>query len=279
MKIAVLSGKGGTGKTLVSVNMAAATRAATYVDCDVEEPNGHLFFKPRDVQVETVAIKIPWVDQQLCDGCQQCVQFCNFNALAHAGGKLVIFEDICHACGGCILLCPQHALTETEKPIGQVRRGKSRGIAVHSGELNPGIPSGVPIITQLLQGLKDDGKPVFIDCPPGSACIVMESIAEADYCLLVAEPTVFGAHNLELVHQLVTLFEKPHGVVLNKCIDGPNPSQQYCQTHQVPVLASIPYDEKLGRLTSNGLIAVWEDAGYRQIFLDLLERVSREVAG
>jgi MinD superfamily P-loop ATPase len=115
MRIAVLSGKGGTGKTLVSVNLAAAAKASTYIDCDVEEPNGHLFFKPEGVQVEEISVKIPKVDNELCNGCRKCVEFCKFNALAYIKNKLIVFDDVCHSCGGCILVCPERALTEKAK--------------------------------------------------------------------------------------------------------------------------------------------------------------------
>ncbi len=150
MNIAVLSGKGGTGKTLVSVNLAAAAGQAVYLDCDVEEPNGHLFFKPVDVQEELVKVKIPLLDEQLCDGCRKCVAFCNFNALAYSNEKLIIFEDICHSCGGCILVCPQAALTEKDRVIGRIEKGRSEDVSVYTGILNTSEPSGVPIIDRLL---------------------------------------------------------------------------------------------------------------------------------
>ena len=192
MRIAVLSGKGGTGKTLVSVNLAAAAKRCTYIDCDVEEPNGYLFFKPKDVTEEEIPVKIPKVDGTLCNGCRKCVDFCKYNALAYIKDKPIIFEDICHSCGGCILLCPEKALTEKEKVIGKVQKGTSDQVTVYTGILNPGEPSGIPIIKKLLEeNIPEIKKTTFIDCPPGSACIVMESIKDADYCILVAEPTLF----------------------------------------------------------------------------------------
>ena len=202
MKVAILSGKGGTGKTLLSVNLAAAATESIYIDCDVEEPNGHLFFKPDDIQEEVISVKIPMVDDSLCTGCKQCVDFCKFNALAYAK-KLIIFEEVCHFCGGCMLVCPEKALTEKDKVIGKVQKGTSRQVEVFTGILNTGEVSGIPIIKKLLdKNRKERDKMTFIDCPPGSACVVMESIKDADYCILVAEPTLFGVHNLNMVYEL-----------------------------------------------------------------------------
>ena len=200
MRIAVLSGKGGTGKTLVSVNLATVAKTSIYIDCDVEEPNGHLFFKPEGVQEEEISVQIPKVDEELCNGCRKCVDFCNFNALAYVKNKLLVFDDVCHSCGGCILVCPEKALTEKAKGIGKVQKGVAGEVTVWTGILNIGEATGIPIIKNLLaaSGSQTD-QLTFIDCPPGSACIVMESMKDADYCVLVAEPTLFGVHNLNMV--------------------------------------------------------------------------------
>lgn len=276
MKIAVLSGKGGTGKTLVSVNLAAAAGEAMYIDCDVEEPNGHLFFKPEDVVTEEISVKIPQVDYSLCNGCRDCVNFCKFNALAYVSGEVKVFDEICHSCGGCILVCPEDAISERDKGIGQVQRGSSRGVSVLTGILNPGVASGIPIINRLLESA-GEMEQTFIDCPPGSACIVMETIMEADFCILVTEPTVFGVHNFSMVYELVKLLKKPHAAVLNKCLEGENPALVYCEAEGIDVLAQIPYDEELGLLNSNAHIAVWEEEKYRELFTDLLQQVERRV--
>ncbi len=276
MRIAVLSGKGGTGKTLVSVNLAAAAGMSEYVDCDVEEPNGHLFFKPEKVKEETVAVKIPQVDNSLCTGCRKCVEFCQFNALAHIKDKLIIFDEVCHSCGGCVIVCPPGALTEKEKPIGRVQTGISLGVRVSSGILNIGEASGIPVINRLLAGI-DDSKCTFIDCPPGSACIVMESIKDADYCILVAEPTLFGVHNLNMVYELVNLFGRRYGAVLNKCMEGANPAEEFCKEKNIDILARIPFDKRLGEMNSNAVIVAREDEEYRRVFNSLLERVMKEV--
>lgn len=278
MKIAVLSGKGGTGKTLVSVNLAAAAKTSTYIDCDVEEPNGHLFFKPVGIQEEKIYVKIPEVNKNLCDGCRKCVDFCKYNALAYIKDRLIVFEEVCHSCGGCILVCPQKALTEKERCIGKIQKGRSGHVSVYTGILNIGESSGVPIIKKLLsvKNQKMDG-PTVIDCPPGSACIVMESIKDADYCVLVAEPTLFGVHNLNMVYELVTLFKKPFGLVLNKCLEDENPAENFCMEKNIKILGRIPFDGILGTLNSNAEIAVYENEKYRKLFSSLLDTVIKEV--
>lgn len=278
MKIAVLSGKGGTGKTLVSVNLAAAAKTSTYIDCDVEEPNGHLFLKPEGVQEEEISVQIPKVNNELCNGCRKCVDFCNFNALAYIKDKLIIFDDVCHSCGGCILVCPEKALTEKAKVIGKVQKGVSGEVTVWTGVLNTGEATGIPMIKKLLtaNSLQAD-QLTFIDCPPGSACIVMESIKDADYCVLVAEPTLFGVHNLNMVYELVKLFNRPFGVVLNKCLEEENLAEKFCLEKSIKILGRIPFDNELGTLNSNAEIAVNKNEKYRELFSSLLDTVTKEV--
>ncbi|WP_373486015.1 4Fe-4S binding protein [Acetobacterium malicum] len=276
MKFAVLSGKGGTGKTLVSVNLAAVAKDSVYVDCDVEEPNGHLYFKPTEIETETVAIKIPIVDEDLCLGCRKCVDFCKFNALAAIVNKLLVFDDICHSCGGCIMLCPSNALTEKDKVIGEIKTGISEEVKVISGILNTGEASGIPIIKDLMKKTANEKRMTLIDCPPGSACIVMESIQDADYCILVAEPTVFGLHNLQLVLQLVKLFNKPYGVVINKCMESENLIQTFCIENKIKVLSKIPFESDLGAINSDGEIAAKSEK-YNGLFSELLQAVVKEV--
>ena len=290
MNIAVLSGKGGTGKTLLSVNMAATSKSAIYIDCDVEEPNGYLFFKPEEIVEENVAVKIPEVDKELCSGCRKCVDFCKFNALAFIKKAPIVFGDICHSCGGCSLLCPENAITEKDKVIGKIEKGKSQGMDVYTGILNTGEVSGVPIIEKLLEenrksssngevsnNIEGNEKLSIIDCPPGSACIVMESIKDADFCVLVAEPTAFGAHNLEMVYELVSLFGKSFGVVLNKCLDGENPSEEFCKEKGIKILGRVPFEKELGGLNSNAKIAARESERYNKLFKNILETVKGEV--
>lgn len=278
MRIAVLSGKGGTGKTLLSVNLASVAGASNYIDCDVEEPNGYLFFKPEHVLEKEISIKLPVVNELQCNGCRKCVEFCKFNALAYINGKLKVFDEVCHSCGGCVLICPQKALSETDKAIGIVQKGISCDVNVSTGILNTGEASGIPIIKSLLSKTEmETGKTTFIDCPPGSSCAVMESIKDADYCLLVAEPSLFGVHNLKMVYDLVKLFNKAHGVILNKCVDGENPAEMFCLENNINILGKIEYENELGTLNSNAKIAVRENEKYKIMFSNILQQVIKEV--
>ncbi|MDP3386507.1 MAG: ATP-binding protein [Eubacteriales bacterium] len=278
MKIAVLSGKGGTGKTLLAVNLASIAPESVYVDCDVEEPNGHLFFKPDIQSTETVFVKIPEVRASLCVGCRQCVDFCRFNALAYINQSLLIFDEMCHSCGGCTLICPENALSEKNKSVGRIQIGTSDNVTVLTGIMNTGESSGMPIIKELLGNSSLNEEFVFIDCPPGSSCIVMESIRSADYCILVAEPTLFGMHNLKMVHELVTLMGKPYSAVLNKCVDGDNPSEKFCIDNNIRISGRISFDNKLGTLNSNGMISARVQSTYRSMFESLLQDILKEAS-
>lgn len=275
MKIAILSGKGGTGKTLLSVNLAATAENSNYVDCDIEEPNGDLFFKSNITEIKDVNVKIPVIDNDKCTGCKDCVHFCKFNALAYTKNVLV-FEDICHSCGGCMEVCPEGAISEKDKTIGKINIGTSKDVNVFGGKLNIGEASGTPIIEKLLKEIEDANNLTIIDAPPGSACVVMDTIRDVDYCILVAEPSNFGAHNLNIVYKLVKLFEKPFGVVLNQTLNGYNPSKEFCISKNIKILGEIPYDKHLGDLNSNSKIAVREDENYRQKFKDILKNITEE---
>lgn len=273
--IAVLSGKGGTGKTLVSVNLAAVAANATYIDCDTEEPNGHIFIKPTIVGEYVVTEPKPVVNQDLCDGCRTCVDACAFNALALIGKNLLIFDEICHSCGLCTYICPKGALREEQRPLGIVKRGRKNGMTFLSGEMKIGESSAVPIIKALMREQSTDL--VIIDSPPGSGCLVTETVGNADFCLLVAEPTIFGAHNLAMAHDLVTLMGKPSAVLLNKTQEGENPSEIYAKEHGLKIIGSLPYDEHLALLSSDGHLAVEEDEHYHTYFKELLEAITKEV--
>jgi MinD superfamily P-loop ATPase len=278
MKIAVLSGKGGTGKTFVSTNLARVVESSIYLDCDVEEPNGHLFLKGPVLETNPVALPIPVIDDQLCDGCKKCVDFCQFNALAYTGKRVLVFDKICHSCGGCEIICPQNAIKEVPREIGKIEKRSYGDTTIYTGMLNTGEESGTAIIGELLQKVSEDDS-VVIDCPPGSSCVVMDSIKDADYCVLVAEPSIFGSHNLKMVHELVSLFEKPMGIVLNKTLGDENPSEDYCRENGLDILLRIPWSEELGKYNAEGMIAAEQKDEYRRMFTDLLNLIEEEVRG
>jgi len=277
MKVAVLSGKGGTGKTLVSVNLAAVASTATYLDCDIEAPNGHLFFKPDITSKNEVAVEIANVDNSLCNGCRKCIEFCRFNALSYVNNQLLVFEDLCHSCGGCMLVCPEKALSKKNKVVGELVSGYSEKVEVKSGFLKLGEASGNAIISELIKDDIHSDSLTIIDCPPGSSCSVMESIRDVDYCVLVAESTIFGLHNLKMVVDLVKIFNKPFGVVLNKTFDEDNPVESYCLSNNIEILTKIKFDQELGRINSNGNIAVRENLRYKELFENLLTKIVRGV--
>lgn len=276
MKIAVLSGKGGTGKTFVSTNLARVIEDSIYLDCDVEEPNGHLFLEGPVIMTAPVTLPIPVIDNDLCDGCKKCVNFCQFNALAYARDKVLVFDKICHSCGGCEIVCPQNAISEVPRKIGEIQKRIYKDTTLYTGILNTGEESGTAIIGELLNYVAPKDS-VVIDCPPGSSCVVMDSIKDADYCVIVAEPSIFGSHNLKMVHELAVLFNKPIGIVLNKTLGDDNPSEKYSKEHNLPILLEIPWSSDLGMYNAEGKLAVEKDEKYRGMFSDLLLRIQQEV--
>lgn len=278
MKIAVLSGKGGTGKTFVSVNLASCAPSATYLDCDVEEPNGHLFFHPEDILKEDSIKLLPRFDENKCIQCRKCIDFCRFNALALVGNKPKLFKEVCHSCGACASICPTGAVVEEEQVLGSVETGKHKNVTVITGFLNLGEASGVPVISSVLEkGKTIENEYTIIDCPPGSACTVMESIQDVDYCVLVGEPTIFGAHNLEMVYELVSILNKPCGVVINKYEQEENPIDSFCKKQGVEVLTRIPYSQEIAKENADGKIACEYNKILNKTFKSLLERIKQGV--
>ncbi len=274
MQIAILSGKGGTGKTFLSVNLSYLDNDSVYVDCDVEEPNGLLYYKLDNFKEENVNVKIPVVNHDACTGCKACSEFCQFNALAYILDKVRVFKDLCHSCGGCQLVCPEKAISEVDRSVGIITSGIYENTEVFSGKMNVGIESGVPIIKELLQKIKKNKKNVYIDSPPGNGCSVMESISDSEYCLLVAEPTIFGLHNLEMVYKLVSVFHKKVGIVINKANEN-TIINQFANSHKVPIIGEIPFDLEMGRLNSDGAI-VSKNSKYKELFLSILNNVLKE---
>lgn len=272
MKIAVLSGKGGTGKTLTAVNLAAAAEHGLYVDCDVEEPNGRLFLKPVLQKKSEVCTRLPEFDAAKCTGCRKCVDFCRFHALIYIREKPKVFPEVCHSCGGCMLVCKEQAVSETKKTVGYIEEGIYENTKVITGILNTGEASGVPVIEAALQAAENHQGVTVIDCPPGSACPVVESIKDADYCLFVAEPTAFGFHNFQMVYELAALLGKPCGVILNKT-EGPyEPMEQFCREHKLPILLRLLYSRDIAEAVSKGELLVHKDSRYKQLFRELLTK-------
>lgn len=274
MKIACLSGKGGVGKTLTAVNLAAAAGEAVYIDCDVEEPNGRLFLKPQNVEILPVSIMLPEFDRETCIGCRKCVDFCKFHALLYIKEKPMLFSEVCHSCGGCKLVCPVEAVSEKPKQVGTLEIGCSGSVRVVTGVLNPGEASGVPVIRE---ALKQAGEVTVIDCPPGSACSVMESVMDADFCVLVVEPTAFGFHNFRMVYELVTLLGKKCGVVMNKVELPYEPLEVFCREQNLQVLARIPYSPEVASLAAEGKVVIDKNTKMRDCFSDLLEKIGGAV--
>ena len=289
MIVAVLSGKGGTGKTLVSVNLASVVEGdSIYVDCDVEEPNGHLYFRAEesDKNIETISRLYPVVDSSKCllsqnkDACAKCVDFCRFNALARVGERIQVFDQVCHSCGGCAVVCPAQAITEEARHIGHVYDYKVGNTRVLSGQMQTKQAFGIPIIAKILELAKKGKLTTIIDCPPGSACTVMESIKDADFCIVVAEPSVFGAHNMKMVVQLLRLFEKPFAAILNKYVEGAeNPSETLCEEENIEVLHRIPFDVQIAHYHSEARIAAEEEDRFKEMFESILKRLTRRFGG
>lgn len=268
MKIGVLSGKGGTGKTLVSTNLALSMNA-TYVDCDVEEPNGFIFLKPEAIKTRRVYVDNPLIDEEKCILCGKCVEFCEFNALAKTK-KIFIFEKLCHSCGGCEIVCPTGAMTYQKRSIGAIDQGISGNIKCIRGILDIGEVMAVPLIEEVLEGL--DQETNIVDCSPGTSCNVVASIENLDKAILVAEPTEFGLHDFKRALELCRIFNLPHAVIINMAIDEDNLISRYCKENNVKVLSTIPFDKEIAKIYSRGDVLLDSDK-YKSIFTDIIEKL------
>jgi len=270
MKIAVLSGKGGTGKTTVSASLAASLDKSQYIDCDVEEPNGALFLNPEITNVTPVNVLVPQVDSDKCDGCGKCGKACQFNAIAVVKNKVLIFPELCHHCGACMIACPQDAITEIERDIGVVE-SDSEGY-FFQGRLNIGEPITIPIISELKKLMRDD-IPVILDSPPGASCTVVATIEDCDYCILVTEPTPFGLHDLIIAVQLVRKMGIPFGVVINKAMEEDKSIHQYCEQEKIDVLMEIPFLREIAEGYSKGVLPAQASDEWKNNFKQLYETI------
>lgn len=268
MNIGILSGKGGTGKTLLSTNLAVAMNG-TYVDCDVEEPNGFIFLKPEGISSYNVLVDYPVIDEELCVLCGNCVEVCEFNALAKTK-RIFVFEKLCHSCGGCEMVCPTNAIKYEKRKIGVIDKGTSGNITCKRGVLEIGEAMAVPVIKELLGNLEGDLN--IIDCAPGTSCNVVTSLEHVDKAILITEPTEFGLHDFKRAVKLCEMFKIPHGVVINRVSEEDNIISRYCDENNIEILSSIPYEKKIAEIYSKGELIVTNDE-YKRIFTDLVEKI------
>ncbi|HUX01177.1 MAG: 4Fe-4S binding protein [Phycisphaerae bacterium] len=277
MKIAIASGKGGTGKTLVATNLAAALGAA-YVDCDVEGANGGLFLKPVIRATRPAEAPVPVVNEK-CTGCGVCARACRFGAMAAVKRGILVFNELCHSCGACLEACPESALEWGRHALGIVRSGTYRVGRVESpfadGELATGQIRSSAVIAQV-KAAAGHAPHTVLDCPPGCSCAVAEAVRGTDLCVLVTEPTPFGLSDLEKALGLVRHFGIPHAVILNRSDLAGTDVRGFCEAHGVPLALEIAYDPHLARLYAEGRLAFEEDAGYRSIFLDLADALAQK---
>jgi len=276
MKIVVASGKGGTGKTLVAINLALSVDADQVLDCDVEEPNDYIFIKPSNVSSESVDLLVPWIDESKCTFCRKCAEFCQFNALFVVGETAMVFSKLCHSCGGCKLVCPTQAITEKTRSIGDIFIGNVDGLELVYGKLNIGEALAVPIISAVKEKAKTQGL-VILDSPPGTACPVVESVMSTDFCVMVTEPTPFGLHDLKVAVEVVMKLGIPLGVVVNFAGIGDRGVYDYCEKMNLPILMEIPYDRKIAELYSNGISFVEEMPEWKAEFQELLVKIQEIV--
>jgi MinD superfamily P-loop ATPase len=274
MIISVASGKGGTGKTTVAVNMALSLENVQLLDCDVEEPNVHILLQPEILETKPVYTKIPTISDEQCDYCGECSKFCAYNALFVAPETVMVFPELCHSCGGCSIVCPRKAIIEENRRIGAVKRGVAKGVDLVYGELNVGEPMAVPVIREVKKQIKND-KTVLIDAPPGTACPLVASVYKSDYCILVAEPTPFGLHDLKITVQVLRELDVPIGVVVNRAGIGDRKVYEYCKKEKIPLLLDIPFSKRIAELYSCGIPFVVEIPEWKEKFRQLLGEIER----
>lgn len=278
MRVTVASGKGGTGKTTVATNLADIAslegRSVTYVDCDVEEPNGHLFLNPRWRERWPVSRFVPQVDETKCTHCGLCGQICQYSAIVPLGGTVLVYRELCHSCGGCMIVCPAGAITEVPHEIGAIETGRAGQVEFIRGVLNVGEAMSPPLIRQVKVAAESRAL-TFIDAPPGTSCPVIEAVRSSDFVLLVTEPTPFGLHDLKLAVEMVRALGMRMGVVINRCDSGDRQTVEYCQANRLDILAEIPDDRRIAEAYSRGELICTALPEYRALFETLLARIRR----
>lgn len=263
--LVVASGKGGTGKTTISTSLAVALaetgRSVTYLDADVEAPNGHLFLKPELGTTELVTMPLAQVNHARCTACGRCAEVCRYGAVVLLGKRAVVFPELCHGCGGCALVCKPGAITEEPRRLGVVETGRAGTIRFIQGRLDVGQPVAPAVIRAAQARLPGDGVEI-IDSPPGTACAATAAAEGADYALLVTEPTPFGQHDLELAVELMRALGIPCGVVVNRADARDTRIHRYCTGQEIEVVMEIPDDRCVAEVCSRGEVAAEVVPGY-----------------
>jgi MinD superfamily P-loop ATPase len=277
MKIAIASGKGGTGKTTVATNLAHVAakngRAVAYLDCDVEEPNGHLFLKPKIDQQQSIDKVLPVVDPKRCTSCGRCSQACRYGAIACVGKRVLVFAELCHSCGGCVLACPAEAIREVPKSIGELRLGTAGKVRFVEGRLNVGEAMSLPAI-RAVKAAADGADLTIVDCPPGTSCPVIESVRRSDLVLLVTEPTPFGLNDLQLAVEMVRALKLPLAVVLNRCDIGDDQVRKFCAGRRIRIVARIADDRTVAESYSRGQLVSQRYRPFRETIEHLMESIA-----
>lgn len=274
-RIAVASGKGGTGKTTVALNLATMFgEPVQLADCDVEEPNVNLFLRCEHMTSQEVNMMVPEVNQELCNGCGACGELCQFRGIVSLGSRALVFPELCHGCGGCVRVCPTGAITEQPHRIGTVSVGQSGSIRLVEGRLEVGVSLVPPVIRAVRDQLLDD-VPAILDAPPGTSCPVVATLRECDYLLLVTDPTPFGLHDLKLAVNLAKELALPCGVVVNRSGEDLVGLHQYCVTENLPILLSLPDDRQIAEVTSRGDLISQILPEYGLLFSDLAIKIKQ----